>query len=69
VPPLSHEVGDEFVGSANFLEGDDIGLGIGQPFIHALAGRGPQAVDVDSCDFQHPSIVPRSKFRRGRVAR
>jgi len=37
-------------------------LALGQPVVHALAGGGSKAIDVDSCDSQHPPIVSRSEF-------
>ena len=62
VPALSHQVGDELIGCPNFLESDDIGLALGQPVMHALAGGGSEAIDVDSSDSQHPPTVSRSEF-------
>ena len=62
VPALSHQAGDELVGGPHFLEGDHIGLALGEPVVHALAGGGSEAIDVDSCDSQHPPIVSRSEF-------
>jgi hypothetical protein len=69
VPSIAHEARHELVWGAYFLEGDDIGLGLGQPLIHAFAGSGPEAVDVDSCDSEHPPIVSRSRFGLVRLAR
>ena len=69
VPALSHQVGDELIGCPNFLESDDIGLALGQPVMHALAGGGSEAIDVDSCDSQHPPIVSRSEFGLVRLGR
>ena len=69
VPSIAHEAGDELIGGTHFLKSDDIGLGLDQPLIHAFAGCGAEAIDVDGCDSQHPSIVSRSGFRWGRLAR
>ena len=69
VPSIAHEARHELVWGAYFLQGDDIGLGLGQPPIHAFAGSGPEAVDVDSCDSEHPPIVSRSRFGLVRLAR
>ena len=69
VPVLAQKASDKVIGSPHLLQSDHIGLGRGQPFVHAFAGGGPEAIDIDGRDSQHLSIVSRSGFRWGRLAR
>src|SRR5699024_3077901 len=46
-PALAHQTGQQLLGGAHLLEGDDVGGGGGEPVAHPLPRGGTQAVDVD----------------------
>src|SRR5699024_7535315 len=49
-PALAHQTGQQLLGGAHLLEGDDVGGGGGEPVAHPLPRGGTQAVDVDGGD-------------------
>ena len=64
LPALTHEFGDQFIGGANLLKSDHIGLGGGDPIVQTLSGGSSETVDVYSGDSQHPMMLARSGLFR-----
>ncbi len=69
LPALTHEIGDQVIRSTHLLEGDHIWLGGGDPVVQTLSGGGSEAIDVDSGNSQHPTMLARPGFFWVRVGR
>jgi hypothetical protein len=47
MPTFTHQISYQFIGTANLLHSDDVGLTLVNPGMHSIFHSGTEAIDID----------------------